>query len=148
MENIRIECSNGFTLETRGANLIVSRKKEEESIPINKIQSFTLKKPGLVYGKIIFKTAQAASGGVALGFGISAAIGADREFFYLKGDFNKAEALRDYITTYSESPVQPKTEEKTCVSVVEEIRGLKRLLDDGILTQEEFDAKKKQLLGI
>ena len=34
------------------------------------------------------------------------------------------------------------------VSVVEEIRGLKGLLDDGILTQEEFDAKKRQLLGI
>lgn len=29
-----------------------------------------------------------------------------------------------------------------------EIRELKDLLDDGILTQEEFDAKKKQLLGI
>ena len=148
MENIRIECSNGFTLEIRGANLIVSRKKEDESIPINKIQSFTLKKPGLAYGKIIFKTAQAASAGVALGFGISAAIGAEREFFYSKGDLEKAEAMRDYITNYSENHVQPAAEDKTCVSVVEEIRGLKGLLDDGILTQEEFDAKKKQLLGL
>ena len=34
------------------------------------------------------------------------------------------------------------------VSAVEEIRGLKALLDEGILTQEEFEAKKKQLLGI
>ncbi|MGE7950862.1 SHOCT domain-containing protein [Lysinibacillus xylanilyticus] len=25
---------------------------------------------------------------------------------------------------------------------------IKKLLDDGILTKEEFDAKKKQLLGI
>ena len=31
--------------------------------------------------------------------------------------------------------------------VADEIRELKDLLDDGILTQEEFDAKKKQLLG-
>ncbi|TQR32746.1 SHOCT domain-containing protein [Lysinibacillus sphaericus] len=30
----------------------------------------------------------------------------------------------------------------------DEIRELKDSLDDGILTQEEFDAKKKQLLGI
>lgn len=30
----------------------------------------------------------------------------------------------------------------------DEIRKFKELLDDGIITEEEFDAKKKQLLGI
>ena len=30
----------------------------------------------------------------------------------------------------------------------DEIRKFKGLLDAGIITQEEFDAKKKQLLGI
>ncbi|SCY29954.1 SHOCT domain-containing protein [Lysinibacillus fusiformis] len=38
--------------------------------------------------------------------------------------------------------------EKGMNNVAEEIRELKDLLDDGILTQDEFDAKKKQLLGI
>ena len=38
--------------------------------------------------------------------------------------------------------------EKDMFDVADEIRELKDLLDDGILTQEEFDAKKKQLLGI
>jgi len=33
-------------------------------------------------------------------------------------------------------------------SDVDEIRKLKELLDESIITQEEFDAKKKQLLGI
>lgn len=33
-------------------------------------------------------------------------------------------------------------------SVADQIRSFKALLDDGIITQEEFDAKKKQLLGI
>jgi len=28
------------------------------------------------------------------------------------------------------------------------LKQYKQLLDDGILTQEEFDAKKKQLLGL
>lgn len=31
---------------------------------------------------------------------------------------------------------------------IDDLRKLKELLDDGILTQEEFDAKKKQILGI
>jgi len=34
------------------------------------------------------------------------------------------------------------------VDAADEIRKFKGLLDDGIITQEEFDAKKKQLLGL
>ena len=34
------------------------------------------------------------------------------------------------------------------VSPAEELKKFKELLDCGILTQEEFDAKKKQLLGL
>lgn len=33
-------------------------------------------------------------------------------------------------------------------SAIEQIKGLKELLDIGAITQQEFDAKKKQLLGI
>lgn len=33
-------------------------------------------------------------------------------------------------------------------NVAEEIKQLKPLLDDGYITQEEFDAKKKQILGL
>jgi hypothetical protein len=34
------------------------------------------------------------------------------------------------------------------ISVADEIRKLKKLMDDGILTEDEFNAKKKHLLGI
>ena len=34
------------------------------------------------------------------------------------------------------------------VSPAEELKKFKELLDMGIITQEEFDAKKKQLLGL
>ena len=33
-------------------------------------------------------------------------------------------------------------------SVESQLRSLKGLLDDGIISQEEFDAKKRQLLGL
>ena len=33
-------------------------------------------------------------------------------------------------------------------SAAEELRTMKELLDDGIITQDEFDAKKRQLLGL
>ena len=34
------------------------------------------------------------------------------------------------------------------VSAADEIKKFKELLDLGVITQEEFDAKKKQLLGL
>lgn len=39
-------------------------------------------------------------------------------------------------------------EERPVIDNTEEIKKFKELLDSGIITQEEFDAKKKQLLGL
>ncbi len=43
---------------------------------------------------------------------------------------------------------QKTVEQKTKTSDADEIKKFKALLDDGVITQEEFDAKKKQLLGL
>lgn len=147
MSDITLRCMNGFTMHARGGNIIVESKRKEETYPISKIQSFALKEPrALSPGTITFRTAQAASTGIGLGFGVSAAIGAEQNFFFAKADLEVALQLRDYVSTFDvESAAQPAG---TVVSVVDEIRGLKGLLDEGILTQEEFDAKKRQLLGI
>lgn len=45
-------------------------------------------------------------------------------------------------------PVNYEGENNIAVSAADEIKKFKGLLDDGILTQEEFDAKKKELLGL
>ena len=82
---------------------------------------------------------------MGLGLGVSAAIGAEKVFFFSKADLATAIQIRDYISSYDVEKAAP---EGKVVSVVEEIRGLKELLDDGILTSEEFDAKKRQLLGL
>ena len=41
---VTLRCSNGFTLHTRGPNLVVEAKRTEEFFPIAKIQSFALKR--------------------------------------------------------------------------------------------------------
>ena len=46
-------------------------------------------------------------------------------------------------TTAPSSAIIPKSD-----STADEIRKFKELLDDGIITQEEFNVKKKQLLGL
>lgn len=149
--DITLPCMNGFTLYAKGQNLIVATKRGEEIFPISKIQSFALKEPhGLSQGTITFRVAQAPTAVVDLGFGIGASIGSERKFFYQKKDLTKALSLRDYVTGYEDRKcfTDESSSGAKVVSVVDEIRALKGLLDDGILTQEEFDAKKRQLLGL
>lgn len=50
--------------------------------------------------------------------------------------------------TIEDTPSTPEIQEVNEVSKADELKKYKDLLDDGIITQEEFDAKKKQLLGI
>lgn len=40
------------------------------------------------------------------------------------------------------------SKQNTSAAPTNELRGLKSLLDDGIITQDDFDAKKKELLGL
>ena len=60
--------------------------------------------------------------------------------------YNIAIKIRDYIENYQSESIAPTVVQP--LSGADEILKYKKLLDDGILTQEEFDAKKKQLLGL
>ena len=51
------------------------------------------------------------------------------------------QAIIPQASVPQEAPVQPK-------SVADEIKKFKELLDMDAISQEEFDAKKKQLLGL
>lgn len=58
--------------------------------------------------------------------------------------------LSNGIVTKPEEPALSDTPELSSqnYSVADEIAKFKALLDDGAITQEEYDAKKKQLLGL
>lgn len=64
----------------------------------------------------------------------TAASGVMRGFGSLSARFAKRE---------KRGPAAPSTE-----NVAQQLRSLKELLDDGIITQDDFDAKKKELLGL
>lgn len=148
-----LPCTNNTSLIVADGNLIVSSKKSSETFPISQIQSFTIKEPStFTSGSVTFRTAQAATASINLGFGISTALGAEKTFYFQKSDVIAARKLHDCITSYGSrqnAPVaQVSAKTEAAISTVEELRGLKALLDEGILTQEEFDAKKKQILGL
>lgn len=71
------------------------------------------------------------------------------------GDIQRATAFANDVTSsFNVIIKQCVREEKATAAisdgsgVVEQLKSLKSLLDEGIITQEEFDAKKKQLLGL
>ncbi|MGB7594109.1 MAG: SHOCT domain-containing protein [Erysipelotrichaceae bacterium] len=59
----------------------------------------------------------------------------------------KMEKINMFIQLKIEEAQANKVQPGTVVSVADEIIKFKQLLDQGILTQEEFDKKKKELLG-
>ena len=139
---IILECSNGFTLEADDAQVTVVSGRKRETYPYVNIQSIHFAEPGLMYGEIGFKTAEAATSSIHLGFGVSTAVGAERKFFYRKADREKALQVKGLIEKGRTAPATGNS-----FSVADEIYKLKALLDEGLLTREEFDAQKKKLLG-
>ena len=78
--------------------------------------------------------------------------GADNSFIislgYVKNE--DAEEAYNYIMKRFREFKEEKNKqhENSSISSADELKKYKELLDTGIITQEEFDAKKKQLLGL
>lgn len=72
----------------------------------------------------------------------------------IRKDVTKCEAIFRQMIDYSQQverrrvAVMARPEATKRDNVADEIRDLAELLEDGYLTQEEFDAKKKELLGL
>lgn len=57
-------------------------------------------------------------------------------------------AFGNVIASSVQQAMAPEKEGNDISDQVEQLRSLKALLDEGILTQEEFNAKKKEILGL
>ena len=66
----------------------------------------------------------------------------------LEKDFKKATNLPEDATEEEIRQAQSNNGNSGAVSSADELKKYKELLDSGVITQEEFDAKKKQLLGL
>ena len=138
------------SLALRDGALILSRLGKDRMIPVPQVVSFDVEDPKgkMRPGTITIRLSGAASleDRVSSVFNIAGGNGVtfNHGLAYLDAARKMQQAIADYLSRPAQAPAQ----EGQVVSVVDEIRGLKGLLDDGILTQEEFDAKKKQLLGL
>lgn len=119
----------------------------EKTLPIRNISSVEVKKPGFAAGFIQFSMA----GGKSLDSSFKFTGGAhdaarDENSVVFSGDADYETALR--IKAYVESWSSARSTTSASTSDADEIRKLKALLDEGVLTQEEFNHKKRRLLGL
>ncbi|MGE7951614.1 DUF4429 domain-containing protein [Lysinibacillus xylanilyticus] len=116
--------------------------KGEKSIPIKSITAIQFKEPRLTTGYVQF----AYSGSSETKGGTMAAVKDENTITFVKKELKQAREMVDLIESKRQNESTPS--KNTSVSAADEILKMKELLDTGILTQDEFDAKKKQLLGI
>ena len=142
-------------LRVDGSAIVAQRYKKEESltVPIANIQEFTLRPPWLlsVGGDIIIATAKPQSGMVGYaGSGLFMASSLSSKLtFGLQSplEFEYAKEVQKYIAEFQANASASNSVPAAQFSVADELIKLKALLDDGVLTQEEFDRKKSKLLG-
>lgn len=139
-----LQCLNPETLEIRGGNLVFVHKKKNESVPIQNIASLILKKPSFgTNGTITVQLQKGNDAFVGVG-NIGIGLGSELVAIFKKEQWELAQLYEKYINNYSARTVQT----QNSVPTVNDLRALKQLVDEGVLTEEEFTAKKRQLLGI
>ncbi len=123
--------------------------QREKVLPIKGITSVEVKKPGpFIVGFIQFSVAGGKSrdSSFKISGGAFDAVQDENSVVFAGDDeYEVALKIKNYIENYAQTNGQ---DNPSAPSVADEIVKLKRLMDEGILTKEEFESKKKQLLGL
>lgn len=133
-------------LEHTGFLNALNGKKGVKEIPIKNITSIQFKKPGFTNGYIEFTF---SGGKETKGKGTFGAVENENAMVFTSKhlkDFIKAKELIEQYR--AELEAAPTKEQNATASVAEQIRELAKLRDEGILSDDEFEAAKKKLLGI
>lgn len=115
----------------------------DKTIYYTDLTAVQYKKPGWTAGHIQFSL---LGGRESVG-GVLAASSDENTITINAKETEEAERIVAYIQNKIKEAKQPKSA-ATAVSAADEMMKFKSLLDMGVITQEEFDAKKKQLLGM
>ena len=117
--------------------------KGDKTIYYSDLTAVQFKKAGWTAGHIQFSL---LGGRESVG-GVFAASSDENTITINSKDNEIAEKMVTYIQEKIKEARSPKVV-STATSAADEIMKLKNLLEMGIITQEEFDSKKKQLLGL
>ncbi len=114
--------------------------KGDKTIYIRQITGIDFKPGGnLVNGYIQFTV----PGGNEKGKGAFEAVQDENSVMFKKKDNDIAIKIKEKV-----EELQQRSSSNTSVSGADEIKKYKELLDEGVITEEEFNKKKKEILGI
>lgn len=116
-----------------------------KTIPMDSITTVQLKEASaMVNGYIQF----GLLGSVERGGGVYDAVGDENAVIILRKSNDDARRIRDYIENIIMNRNKTQTTVIQQTSVADELKKFKELMDAGIISQEEFEAKKKELLNL
>ena len=122
-------------------NFVNKGSKGEKSVPIKSISAVQIKEPRLTTGYIQF----AYSGASESKGGVFDAVKDENTItFNNKKDLAQAKDLKTLIESLQNEGSQSTAQS----SGADELLKFKELLDAGAITEEEYEAKKKQILGM
>ena len=117
--------------------------KGDKTIYLNQITGIQLKLGGLLVGYIQFTL----PGGIESKSGVLDAQKDENSVTFSPSANDSATKLKEKIEELVQKSRQS-TNQTVQVSSADELRKFKQLLDEGIITRDEFDKKKKELLGL
>ncbi len=142
-----LPCVSPKALKLTDSSLIFVEKRKNTTIPIQSIASFSNKKPSfMTNGTITVKLNKGNDTFIGTGLG-SIGFGGEMSAIYKPEYTELAELYEKRIANWNSTPA-PAQQPAASAPSINDLRALKQLVDEGVLTEEEFAAKKKQLLGI
>ena len=129
---------NHTSLRAEGSSVVYTKGDQVTAIPIGSIKKVSLFQSGLLRGNGSLVIT------VSEGFLARAPL---QLYFRDVAEFEYAQNIHNYIIAFQANTGTSNSASASHFSVADELIKLKALLDDGALTQEEFDRKKSKLLG-
>lgn len=126
------------------------RSKKSETIPFSAIVGIEIKSPTRFSNGVLTIKLNKSSTGYMSFSSMTVGFGSEIQIVFSQENSDLANRIKQTFASYFDKPEAPTVQVPVpaSVSVADEIRNFKQLMDDGIITAEEFEAKKKQLLGL
>ncbi len=148
-EKIAVTYGNRMLIMTAGA-FVFSSGREEQTIPFSQIISLRIVEPKntLTNGSVSLVLGGSSDSFVHLTSWLTVGSNNNVSFPLMYAQIEEAREMSRRFNAYHQSQVSPSTPAPAGESIADEIRKYKELLDMGALTEEEFVAAKKKLLGL
>ena len=143
-ELLLIGASSSGVLKVDNERIEFTCNGKTKTALIRNVRSVNIISPSAGNGTLEISVGDSPSSFVHLGMGVTTADTGAIKILFSKKDTGVAESVKRRILHVVDTGNQPSQQ----ISDADEIKKLKELLDNGAITQDEYDAKKKQILGI